>query len=166
MAEERGEAAELPFSELVPLAYIYQTDSIRLDTLPEGQPADPMCDPELSEQTEWFHQFAKQPTDQIAMQATETNRALFERFVIASLPGHTPHNGQLPEEFARAVVDLRENERKWNQALMSVMIHADDLYKSHDFLGAVSALESFAESCPWKLFHDAARNHANNYRSR
>lgn len=123
-----------------------------------------MCDSELSEQTEWFHQFAKQPTDQLAIQATDTNRALFKRYVIASLPGHTPPNGQSPEQFARAVVDLRENECKWNQALMSAMIHAEDLYKSHNSQGAVSTLESFADSCPWKLFHDVARNHASNYR--
>lgn len=125
-----------------------------------------MCDPELSGQTEWFHQFAKQSTEQIAIQATENNRTLFRRYVIASLPGHTPPSEQSPEQFACAVVDLRENERKWNQALMSAIIHADDLYKSHDSQGAVAALESFADSCPWKLFHDVAKNHASNYRSR
>jgi len=123
-----------------------------------------MRNPSLSEQTDWFHQFAKQPIDQLAMQATDANRKFFERYVIASLPGHTPPNGQSSEEFARAVVDLLENEHQWNQALMSAIIHADDLYKTNYSLGAVSTLESFAESCPWELFQDIARNKASNYR--
>lgn len=121
---------------------------------------------ELSRQIEWFHQFAKQPIDQLALQATAENRVLFEQFVIASLPNHRPPLGQSAREFADAVVKLRDNERQWNQGLMSAMVAADDLYQSQDRQGAVATLAKFAESCPWHLFHEAALNQADNYRDR
>ena len=123
-----------------------------------------MTESELSEQEEWFHQFAKQSVDQLALQANEENRALFMRYVKTSLPNHTPPEGQPPEEFARTVIELRENESQWNHALMSALIKADDLYKSQEWKSAVSTLKSFANSCPWKLFQEVARDQACNYR--
>ena len=125
-----------------------------------------MTESELSAQTEWFHEFAKQSTDQIALQASEANRALFERFATSSLPDHRPAEGQSPEEFARTVHELRENERPWNRALMSALIKSDDLYKSKDWKSGISPLESFAESCPWVLFQEVARDQASNYKPR
>lgn len=59
-----------------------------------------MTDSELSQQVEWFHQFAKQPVDQLAQQATEGNRALFMRFVSTCLPDHSPPEDQSSEELA------------------------------------------------------------------
>ena len=123
-----------------------------------------MTEPELSQQVEWFHQFAKQSVDQLALQATEENRALFVQYASTCLPKHTPPAGQSSEEFARTVVELRENERQWNQALMSALIQADDLYKAQKWQSAVTTLQSFAESCPWKLFEEVARDQARNYK--
>lgn len=123
-----------------------------------------MTESELSAQTEWFHAFAKQSPDQIALQANEANRSLFSRYATTSLPNHRPPEGQSPEEFARTVHELRENERQWNQALMSALVKSDDLYKSKDHQNAVAVLESFAASCPWQLFQDVARNQASNYK--
>ncbi|WP_092130547.1 hypothetical protein [Polaromonas sp. YR568] len=124
-------------------------------------------DPEskLTRQVEWFHQFAEQSAGQLAAQATEENRALFKQYVIACLPGHDPPEGQSPEEFACNVLELRKNESGWNQALMSALIRADDLYKEQAWQSAVATLQSFAGSCPWKLFSEAARNQACNYKS-
>jgi hypothetical protein len=123
-----------------------------------------MTESELSAQTEWFHEFAKQSVDQIALQANEANRSLFARYATTSLPNHSPPEGQSPEEFARTVHELRENERQWNRALMSALIKSDDLYKAKDRKGAISVLESFAASCPWELFQEVARDQAFNYK--
>jgi hypothetical protein len=125
-----------------------------------------MNDSQLSQQVEWFHQFAKQPLDQLALQATEENRTRFIQYISASLPNHVPPADQSPEEFARTVVDLRENERQWNQALMSALIRADDQYKAQEWKSAVTTLQSFAESCPWKLFEEVALNQSCNYKPR
>jgi hypothetical protein len=119
----------------------------------------------LSRQVEWFHQFAEQPADQLAQQATEENRALFARYVSACLLNHTPPGGQSHEEFALAVIELRENERKWNQALMSSLIKADEQYKVRQLQSAITTLQLFADSCPWKLFSEVARNQARSYKS-
>ncbi len=123
-----------------------------------------MAESVFSQQVEWFHQFSKQPVDQLALQATEENRALFVRYVSTSLPNHTPPECQSPEEFARTVVALRENERQWNRALMSALIRADDQWKAKKWESAAATLQSFAESCPWKLFEEVARDQACNYR--
>ena len=123
-----------------------------------------MTESELSAQAEWFHEFAKQSIDQIALQANETNRALFARYVATSLPNHSAPENQPPEEFARTVHELRENETQWNRALMSALIKSGDLYDSHDRQSAVSVLESFAASCPWQLFQEVARDQASNYK--
>ena len=126
-----------------------------------------MTESELSAQTEWFHEFARQSIDQIALQANEGNRSLFMRYATTSLPDHRPPEGQSPEEFARTVHELRENERQWNRALMSALIKSDDLYnKSKDWKGAISVLESFSASCPWELFQEVARDQASNYKPR
>ena len=125
-----------------------------------------MTKSERSQQVEWFHQFAKHPVDQLALQATEQNRTLFIQYISASLPNHIPPADQAPEEFARTVVELRENERQWNQALMSALIRADDQYKAQEWKSAVTTLKSFAESCPWKLFEEVARDQACNYKPR
>lgn len=123
-----------------------------------------MTESELSQHTEWFHEFAKQSLDQLALQATEENRALFSQYVNSSLPKHTPPSDQAPEEFAHAVIELRENERQWNQALMSALVRADDHHRAQDWQSAVAALQSFAESCPWKLFAEVAQDQACNYK--
>jgi hypothetical protein len=123
-----------------------------------------MAESEFSQQVEWFHQLSRQPVDQLALQATEENRALFVRYVSTSLPNHAPPECQSPEEFARTVVALRDNERQWSRALMSALMMADDQYKAQGWQSAVAALQSFAESCPWKLFEEVARDQACNYR--
>ena len=125
-----------------------------------------MTESELSAQTDWFHQFAEQSVDQLALQANEKNRALFALYVATSLPNHTPPESQPPEEFARTVRELRENESQWNRALMSALIKADDLFKAQEWQSAISTLESFAESCPWKLFQEVARDQSVHYRPR
>lgn len=125
-----------------------------------------MKEDDLSAQTEWFHQFAKQSVDEIAQQASDENRARFLRYAITSLPNHRPPEGLLPEEFAKLVIDLRENERGWNQALMSALIKAEDLHKSQDSQGAVSLLKEFSDSCPWKLFQEVAQGQAFHYKPR
>lgn len=123
-----------------------------------------MTESEFPQQVEWFHQFSKQPVDQLALQATEENRALFVRYASTSLPNHTPPECQSPEEFARTVVDLRENERQWNCVLMSALIQADDQYKAQGWQSAMATLHSFAQSCPWKLFEEVAMDQAYSYR--
>ena len=123
-----------------------------------------MTESELSAQTEWFHEFAKQSINQIALQANEANRAMFASYVATSLPNHGVPDDQPPEEFARTVHELLENEKQWNRALMSALIKSDDLYKSKDRKSAVSVLESFAASCPWQLFQEVAHDQASNYK--
>ncbi|QTN28327.1 hypothetical protein HZ993_00230 [Rhodoferax sp. AJA081-3] len=123
-----------------------------------------MTESELSQQVEWFHEFAKQSVEQLVLQATEENRRLFVQYVCTCLPNHSPPEGQSSEEFARTVVELRENERQWNQALMSVLIKADDLYKAQEWQSAVTKLKSFAQSCPWKRFEEIAIDQACNYK--
>jgi len=125
-----------------------------------------MTESDLTAQTNWFHQFAEQPVDELTMQANETNRALLANYVATSLPDHTPPLSLLPEEFARTVRELRENESQWNRALMSALLKADDLFKARESQSAMSTLESFAESCPWKLFQEVARDQAVHYRPR
>lgn len=123
-----------------------------------------MTESELSQQVEWFHEFAKQSVEQLVLQATEENRRLFVQYVCTCLPNHASPEGQSSEEFARTIVELRENERQWNQALMSALIKADDLYKAQEWQSAVTTLKSFAQSCPWKLFEEVAINQACNYK--
>ncbi len=120
----------------------------------------------LTQQVEWFHQFAKQSAAQLEAQATEENRTLFRQYAIASLPDQDLPEGQSPEEFARNVLELRENESRWNHALMSALIRADDLYKDQGWQSAVATLQSFAKSCPWKLFEEVAINQACHYEPR
>lgn len=119
---------------------------------------------ELSAQTEWFHEFAKQSIDQIALQATEANRNLFSHYAATSLAKHKPPDGLAAEEFAHIVHELRENERRWNRALMSALIESQDLYRSQNQESAVSVLELFAASCPWRLFQQVALDQAYSYK--
>jgi len=122
-----------------------------------------MTESELVAQIEWFHQFAALPPDQLALQASEANRSAFANLVRACLPDHGAPEGQSPAEFASTVHAIRENERQWNRALSSALIQADGLHKSQGSQSAISILEAFAESCPWKLFREVARNQARNY---
>jgi len=66
-----------------------------------------MTESERSQQVEWFHQFAKQTIDQLALQATEANRALFLQHISVSLPSHIPPEGQSSEEFARTACNYK-----------------------------------------------------------
>lgn len=120
----------------------------------------------LDAQIEWFHAFAAQSHGELVDQATEMNRTAFLHFVKACLPDHAPSQDQSPEEFATAVRELRDNERQWNQALMSALIQADDLHKSQGWQAAVFKLRAFAGSCPWKGFQEVAQVQAANYRPR
>lgn len=112
---------------------------------------------------EWFHQFADQSLDEIADQASGENRSRFLSYVTTFLPGHQPPERLPADAFAKAVLELRTNERGWNRALMSALIHADDLYRAGDFQGAASSLEEFSGACPWKLYQQVARNQAARY---
>ena len=123
-----------------------------------------MTNSEPSALSEWFHEFAEQPLDQIALHANEMNRALFARHAAISLPNHKPPEAELAEDFAQTVHRLRENERQWNHALMSALISSADMYESKDREGAIATLESFAESCPWRLFQDVARRQRSSYK--
>lgn len=120
----------------------------------------------LSQQVEWFHQFAKLSVEQLSQLATEENRSLFLQYVRASLPKHPPPEAQSPADFARAVVALRESERQWNRALMTALIDADDLHNAWASKEAVEKLNAFADSCPWKLFEDVARRQVGEYQAR
>jgi len=123
-------------------------------------------DEDLSEQTKWFHEFARQPLEEVARQANDENRARFARYATTSLPSYTPPDGLPPEEFAMAVGGLRANEKKWNQALMSALVEADDLHRTQDTRGAVAMLEAFAGACPWSLFKEVAQRQASHYSGR
>ena len=125
-----------------------------------------MTEAELAAQIEWFHQLAALPPDQLALQASEANRSAFANLVGVCLPDHSAPEGQSPEEFASTVLALRENERQWNRALSSALIQADELHKSQGWQHAVTTLEAFAASCPWKLFREVAGDQAGSYGSR
>jgi hypothetical protein len=79
---------------------------------------------EVDERFEWFHELAKLPAEELIQQATDLNRAMFRKFVVASLPDHVPLENQSPAEFAATVLELRANERGWNRALGSALIDA------------------------------------------
>jgi len=108
-------------------------------------------------EVEWFHDLAKLPVEELVQQATDVNRTRFRKFVTASLPGHVPPDNQPPAEFATTVLELRANQRGWNRALGEALIHADDQRSEGNLQAAISALRSFASSCPWKAFGDIAR---------
>ncbi|WP_426390468.1 hypothetical protein [Variovorax sp. R-27] len=113
-------------------------------------------------EVEWFHDLAKLPDEELVQQATDVNRTRFKKFVTASLPGHVPPDNQPPAEFATTVLELRANQRGWNRALGEALIHADDQRSEGNLQAAISALRSFASSCPWKTFGDIARVQADN----
>ena len=117
---------------------------------------------ELDEGFEWFHEFAKLPIEELMQQATDSNRTIFRKFVIASLPGHVPPENQPPSEFAAMVLELRANERGWNRALGRALIDADDTRSEGNLQAAISNLRSFASSCPWKAYRDIAQIQADN----
>lgn len=112
---------------------------------------------------DWFHAFAKQSIEQLAQLANEENRSRFLQYVTESLPGHAPPGALPPEDFAQAVVALRDNERTWNQALMAALIDADDLHRNGATQESVEYLKVFADSCPWKRFAEVARRQAAAY---
>lgn len=118
---------------------------------------------QLDEQVEWFHSFAEQPVAAIAAQASDTNRAWVARFVADCLPHHSFPPNLDPEQFAKEVKELRGNERGWNRGLMAALVQADDLVSSQGAQAAAASLESFANSCPWALFAEVARNQAARY---
>ena len=59
------------------------------------------------------------------------------------------------EKFSEFVVELRENYRQWNQALMTAMVRFDD---SSDQSGR-EALAVFATSCHWKHLAEVAQHY-------
>lgn len=125
-----------------------------------------MTEAAFADQIEWFHQFSMLSPDQLAEQSSEANRVAFSKFAKTSLLNCTPPEDQSPPEFAKTVLALRENERQWNQALCSALIRADDLHKSQALESATSLLESFAKSCPWKLFREVAEKQAREFSAR
>lgn len=122
-----------------------------------------MNDEDVSAQFEWFHQLAELPPDQLAQQATPANQAAFAAFVEASLPGHVAPLADSGEAFAKLVLDLRQNDIRWNKALMAALIEADDLFKAREPSKAVSLLESFASNCPWLLYREVALDQSEVY---
>ncbi|MFH0130042.1 hypothetical protein ACGLHS_07515 [Variovorax sp. VaC1] len=114
------------------------------------------------DEIEWFHDLAKLPVEELVQQATDHNRTRFKKFVTASLPDHVPPDNQSPAEFATTVLELRANQRGWNRALGEALIHADDQRSEGNLQAAISALRSFANSCPWKAFGDFAHAQADN----
>ena len=117
---------------------------------------------EVDERFEWFHELAKLPVEELIQQATDLNRAMFRKFVVASLPDHVPPENQSHAEFAATVLELRANERGWNRALGSALIDADDTRSEGNLQAAISNLRSFASSCPWKAYRDVAHIQADN----
>jgi len=117
---------------------------------------------EVDERFEWFHELAKLPVEELIQQATDLNRAMFRKFVVASLPDHVPPENQSPAEFAATVLELRANERGWNRALGSALIDAGDTRSEGNLQAAISNLRSFASSCPWKAYRDIAQIQADN----
>jgi hypothetical protein len=117
---------------------------------------------ELDEGFEWFHELAKLPVEELIQQATDFNRTMFRKFMIASLPDHVPPENQPPAEFAATVLELRANERGWNQALGRALIDADRTRSEGNLQAAISNLRSFASSCPWKAYRDIAQIQADN----
>ncbi len=112
---------------------------------------------------DWFHAFAKRSVEQLAQLADEEHRSRFRQYVVESLPGHSPPDSLSPDVFAQSVVALRDNERKWNQALMAALTDADDLHRSGATQECVEILRAFAESCPWRRFAEVARRQAAAY---
>lgn len=117
----------------------------------------------LDRQFGWFHQFADLPRQQLIAQATPDNRAALSALIEACLSDRRPLDPLSPEAFADYVLELRINERRWNQALGSALVHAEDLSQSEGAAAAASALRAFARSCPWLQLRDVALNQASFY---
>lgn len=117
----------------------------------------------LDNQIAQFHQLADLPREQLVAEATEHNRAALSALVQACLPDTPALDAMSAEHFADFVLELRDNERMWNQALSQALIHAENLLQSKGAVSAASALRSFAESCPWSPFRDVALNQADSY---
>jgi hypothetical protein len=115
------------------------------------------------EQIGWFHELASLPRAQLVAEASVQNLTAFRNLMKCCLPNHPAPEDLSAEEFAAAVVNLRENELEWNRALMSALVKADDLNASHGRSHAADSLRSFANSCPWQLFQEVAEDQTQAY---
>lgn len=109
---------------------------------------------------DWFHQLAELGSDQIAARFSPASLARLQAHVVLCLDGAELPAIRTPAQFSETVLDLRANESDWNRATMSAIIRADDLMLAGQTEEAVEVLLSFAASCPWVLFREAAENQA------
>lgn len=109
---------------------------------------------------DWFHQLAELGSDQIAARFSSASLARLQAHVVLCLDGAELPAIRTPAQFSETVLDLRANESDWNLATMSAIIRADDLMLAGQTEEAVEVLLSFAASCPWVLFREAAENQA------
>lgn len=95
--------------------------------------------------------------------ASPANLDRLRAHVAVSLPGTSPPHDLDEERFADVVLQLRENEKGWNQATMAALIKADDLFNQGRASDARSELRRFAATCPWSTFKEVALDQATNY---
>lgn len=114
-------------------------------------------------QIQWFHDLAAKSVDKLARSLTHDARESFSAFVSMCLPQHKLPPDLSAQELAEHIHVLRNNERKWNQALMMALIRADDLFKSGSVAEAGRSLDEFAMQCPWAHYQQVARDQQSNY---
>lgn len=113
--------------------------------------------------TEWFHELAKLGQNELRDQVSSNNLDKLRAHIERSVPEYGLPSDLTKERFAEVVHELRKNESAWNRAAMASLIKADDLFKDGLAYEAVQELHSFAASCPWSLFKEAALNQATQY---
>jgi hypothetical protein len=103
-----------------------------------------------------WHDFAEQPIEVIEREFTRSSRMLLGRVLREAL-GYA-EAGKFPSaaEFAKYVVELRENERNWSRRLGDVILQAQGQLEGGDIVAAKKTFEEFETTCPWRFFVDIA----------
>lgn len=109
-----------------------------------------------------WHEFAEQPSEVIERQFTRRSQMLVRRVLREGL-GYA-EVGKFPSaaEFAKYVVELRENERSWSRRLGDVILQAQGQLESGDIVAAKTTFEGFETTCPWRFFVEIAKTQRGN----
>jgi len=82
----------------------------------------------MADLAEWFHELASKGRDSLVREASVANREKLRLHITTSLPGSLPPADSNSERFADYVLEMRANEKAWNQTTMAALIEADDLF--------------------------------------
>jgi hypothetical protein len=108
-----------------------------------------------------WHEMTDQGPEAIEGRFASDGMALLER-VLSQEMGASAGDFPSASDFARYVLDLRENERAWSRQLGSVILAAQSWLDSGDTVAAERVFQEFEANCPWKMFVEIARTQREN----